>query len=137
MAGSNQDPKMREQQEPQRYAGGLAYGGYFAIPRYRGLTAGTTQTQAGAVALRPGANHVGTVAVANDGARLPGPTEFGLPAGTIVHVINRGANAMRVWPHVGGKLNAGTTDATDATTLAANTTRTYVLNDDLINWDWV
>lgn len=67
-----------------------------------GLTAGATQTQAGALALTKEMNRVTTVATAGDGVALPQAQ-----AGLTIIVINKGANSMQVYP-----INAGT-DAID------------------------
>lgn len=56
------------------------------------VTAGTTQTQAGATALTGQVVRVGTVATAGDGVRLPTSV-----AGLIVTLVNDGANPMKVY----------------------------------------
>jgi hypothetical protein len=84
-----------------------------------GITAGTTQTQAGAVALTGANNLVGTVAVANDGVRLPVAD-----VGDVIFVRNGGANTVKIYPPVGGAINGGTVNA--AVTLATLTSTRFV-----------
>lgn len=83
-----------------------------------GVTAGTTQTQAGATALVGATNVVGTVGTENDGVILPVAE-----TGDTVFVRNGGANTMKVYPPVGGAVNGGTANA--AVTLAAGASATY------------
>lgn len=83
-----------------------------------GITAGTTQTQAGATALTGTVNVVGTVAVANDGVILPV-----VEKGDNIFVRNGGANTVKIYPPVGGAVNGGTANA--AVTLAAGASTTF------------
>ena len=94
-----------------------------------GLTAGTTQTQAGGLALTAQINQVSTVANTNDTAVLPV-----LPAtGSIMcGIINDGANAMRIFPGAGDNLGAGV-NTQDAVNIPAGTMRTYISYDGT-NW---
>lgn len=84
-----------------------------------GITAGTTQTQAGATGLEQGINRVST-ATTNDGVRLP----FG-SAGDLCIVRNEGGAAIKIWPPSGYKIDSGTTNAADANTLADGSAREY------------
>ena len=59
-----------------------------------GLTAGTTQTQAGALALTSIINDVTTVAVDLDGVKLPTAV-----ADDKITIYNNGAKVMKVWPN--------------------------------------
>jgi hypothetical protein len=94
--------------------GARAVGGYAAV------TAGTTQTQAGATPLTGAINYV-TTGNASDGVLLPS----GYAVGDMVIVVNSSANALNVYPGTGGKINnAGS--ANDAKALAANTTGLYI-----------
>lgn len=69
-----------------------------------GLTSAGT-TQAGAALIQHEFAEFGTVA-ASSGARLPTPAEAGgLQAGDKYTVANMGANALLVYPPVGGKVN--------------------------------
>ena len=67
-----------------------------------GITAGTTQTQAGATALTKMLNIVATVATANDGVKL-----MSAEAGAQQKIVNRGANNLKIWPFLGDDLGAG------------------------------
>ena len=113
--------KTREQIDPMKFTKPTT----FAAPRIEGIktgiTAGTTQTQAGAAQLGYDYNLVSTCANANDGVRLP-PME----AGYVLKIRNSGAANLKIWPASGEKCNGGTTDAADTTVLAAGATRTYV-----------
>lgn len=72
----------------------------FAVPNLystaTGITAGTTQTQAGATQLTAEWNNVTTVAVANDGVKLPTAV-----AGLSITIKNTGANTAKVYPFLG------------------------------------
>lgn len=93
-----------------------------------GLTASSTQTQAGALALTGFVNIITTVAVTADAVKLP-------PAvtGHWLIVINRGALSMAIWPSSGDSIHTGAVDAVSASNLAAGGTRMYLaINDE--NW---
>lgn len=66
-----------------------------------GITAGTTQTQAGATALTGRYNNVTTVGTAGDGVKLPTAS-----AGLKVTVRNSGANTLKCYPATSDNLNA-------------------------------
>lgn len=87
-----------------------------------GITAGTTQTQAGATKLVSNYNNVATCANANDGVQLPSAAAIG----QTIQIRNSGAANLKIWPASGEKCNTGTTDAGDTTVLAAAATRTYI-----------
>lgn len=72
----------------------------------RGITAGATQTQAGATQLIRPENLVTTVATAGDGVRLPDAV-----AGQVVIVRNAGAAALAVYPSTGEDINGGSANA--------------------------
>jgi hypothetical protein len=65
------------------------------------ITAGTTQTQAGATLLTKDINDVTTVGSAGDGVRLPSAI-----AGTSITVKNSGANILAVYPFLADSINA-------------------------------
>ncbi len=92
-----------------------------------GLTAGTTQTQAGGLALTAEINEVATVANANDTVVLPTAV-----AGLKVTIINNGANAMRIFPASGNDLGAG--NNTQMTTALATTDMITFVAYDATNW---
>lgn len=69
-----------------------------------GLTAGTTQTAAGATALTGAINTVTVVAADNDGVILPA----GRGVGDVVVVANLdSAQDIKVYPNTGGTINSG------------------------------
>ena len=96
-----------------------------------GITAGTTQTMAGATALTSDINQVSTTAVANDGVALPPAV-----AGLIIRIINNGAENLQIWPSDGASdaIDGGSVDAVDANVLAAAATRTYI-SYNATNWE--
>lgn len=71
---------------------------YFAVT---GITAGTTQTQAGGTLLTGEFNNITTVGTSLDGVRLPSAA-----AGLGITVRNSGANILRVWPFSGDAINS-------------------------------
>lgn len=68
-----------------------------------GLTA-TGSTQATALLITSCSNIINTAA-ASTGVRLPGATESRAGVGDIIAVYNLGANALAVYPPVGGTIN--------------------------------
>lgn len=92
------------------------------------ITAGSTQTQAGATALTTDLNRVTTVTTTGDGVKLPSAA-----AGLEITIINSGANALQVWPASGDAIDGGAADAVDSNTLAAGSSRKY-LAVDATNW---
>ncbi len=71
------------------------------------VTAGTTQTQAGATLINSSYSVVTTVTVAGDGVRLPGA---GANAGDIIVIMNNGANSLAVYPAVSDSLGEAGVD---------------------------
>ena len=69
------------------------------------ITAGTTQTQAGATQLVGDFNAVTTVATALDGVKLPTAKP-----GIRVAVRNAGASVLRIWPFSGDTINGQAAD---------------------------
>jgi len=91
------------------------------------VTAGSTQTQAGATVLGMGLNRV-TTASANDGVKFP------LPGGGDECIIRNDSGAtIKIWPQTSGKVDDGSADAVDANTLANNKSRAYRATDST-NW---
>jgi hypothetical protein len=73
-----------------------------------GLTAGATQTAAGATALTGALNTVTVVAADNDGVILPA----GRGVGDVVVVANLdAAQDIKVYPNTGGAINGGSANA--------------------------
>jgi hypothetical protein len=86
------------------------------------ITAGTTQTIAGAYALTSPLSHVTTCANASDGVALPANV-----VETQITIVNGGAYDLKIWPNNGASdtINGGSADAADANLLAAGDSRTY------------
>lgn len=97
-----------------------------------GLTSAGT-TQAGATLIQHEFAEFGTVG-ASSGARLPTPAEIGgLQAGDNVVVANNGANALLVYPPVGGKI--GTAAANAALSIpAGKAAKFFVSVASPLNW---
>lgn len=117
----NNEELTNELRAPQKFSGGAIFVQLDEVAVQTGITAGTTQTQAGATPVFGSFVNVATVANANDGIRLPN-----LEAGNVLRIRNSGANNLKIWPAVDEKCNGGTTDAADTTVLASGATRTYV-----------
>ena len=95
------------------------------------LTAGTTQTMAGALALTKDINIVTVVGSDDDGVALPTAV-----AGKEVTIINSdSAQRLQVWPGNGfsDSIDSGSANAVDANKLEAGSVRTYVA-DGSTNW---
>jgi hypothetical protein len=90
-----------------------------SVGGFETITAGTTQTQAGATQLAGGVSVV-TVTTANDGVRLP----LDMAQGDVIYVVNSSANSLNVYPNTGGRINNGTVNATKA--LVANMSGAYI-----------
>lgn len=91
------------------------------------ITAGSVQTQSGATPLVLGSNRV-TSASVNDGVRLPLTT-----GGGECFIRNDSGAAIKVWPQSGGKINGGSANAADSSTLTTGSSRTYRAMDEE-NW---
>ncbi len=68
-----------------------------------GITASTTQTQAGATPLTGKVNEIDTVAITLDAVRMPPAAASTEP----VRVINNGAETIQIFPAVDNDLGAG------------------------------
>lgn len=91
-------------------------------------TAGTTQTQAGALAITSPIMRISTCANSGDGVKLPTAA-----ANLDVLIINDGAEAAQIWPNTSDTIDGGSADAVDANTLAAGSARRYITLD-AVNW---
>ena len=91
-----------------------------------GITASTTQTQAGGTALKRGINEVSVCANANDTVTLPTAV-----AGVSVTIINNGAQTLRIYPFLGDNLGTG---LDTLTTLAAGSNVTFTAFN-TVNWE--
>jgi hypothetical protein len=93
------------------------------------ITAGSTQTQAGATALTAMINRVTVSGTNGDGVKLPTAI-----AGLEVLIINDdSAQTIQVWPNTSDAINGGSANAVDAKTLAAGGSRRYAAID-ATNW---
>jgi len=93
------------------------------------ITAGTTQTQAGATALTSEINRVTVSGTNGDGVKLPTAV-----AGYEVLIINDdAAQTIQIWPASGDAIDGGAADAADVNTLAAGSSRRYITTD-TTNW---
>ena len=89
------------------------------------ITAGSTQTQAGATALTGTFNRVTVSGTNGDGVELPAAS-----AGLEVTIDNAdAAQTIDVWPATGNKIEGGSDNAVDPTSIAAGTSRTYFCVD--------
>lgn len=93
------------------------------------ITAGTTQTQAGATALTKNTNRVTVVGTNGDGVKLPTAV-----AGLEILIINDdSAQTLKIWPADSDAIDGGSADAVDANQLAAGSSRRYIAVD-ATNW---
>ena len=89
------------------------------------ITAGSTQTQAGATALTGTFNRVTVSGTNGDGVKLPAAS-----AGLEVTIDNAdAAQTIDVWPATGNKIEGGSDDAVDPTSIQFGTSRTYFCVD--------
>lgn len=84
----------------------VSFGGLNVQSTSTGLTASTTQTQVGALALPASFNNISTVANAGDAVRLP---VIGL--GKTITVKNSGVSPLQVFPATGNSIDGGTANA--------------------------
>jgi hypothetical protein len=93
------------------------------------ITAGATQTQAGATPLTALINRVTVVGTDNDGVRLPS-AEAGL---RILIVNDDAAQDVLAWPATGDRIDGGTVNGAAAAAIGEGTSREYVAVD-ATNW---
>ena len=104
-------------------------GGNFVKSITNSITAGATQTQAGATALTKDINRVTTVGADNDGVKLPTAS-----AGLEILIINADAGQdIQIWPNTGDAINGGSANAVDSSALGEGATRRYIAAD-ATNW---
>ena len=84
------------------------------------ITAGTTQTQAGATALTALENRISVCANSGDGVLLPSSS-----IRKNCNIINQGAQPLRIWPDGTNGANGGGAGLADPTDLAAGESRNY------------
>ena len=108
---------------------GVIAGGNFTKSVTDSITAGATQTQAGATALTKDINRVTTVGADNDGVKLPTAS-----AGLEILIINADAGQdIQIWPNTGDAINGGSANAVDSSALGEGATRRYIAAD-ATNW---
>ena len=108
---------------------GVTAGGNFTKSVTDSITAGATQTQAGATALTKDINRVTVVGADNDGVKLPTAS-----AGLEILIINADAGQdIQIWPNTGDAINGGSANAVDSTALGEGATRRYIAMD-ATNW---
>ena len=108
---------------------GVTAGGNFTKSVTDSITAGATQTQAGATALTKDINRVTTVGTDNDGVKLPTAS-----AGLEILIINADAGQdIQIWPNTGDAINGGSANAVDSSALGEGATRRYIAAD-ATNW---
>ena len=108
---------------------GVTAAGNFTKSVTDSITAGATQTQAGATALTKDINRVTTVGTDNDGVKLPTAS-----AGLEILIINADAGQdIQIWPNTGDAINGGSANAVDGTPLGEGATRRYIAAD-ATNW---
>jgi hypothetical protein len=89
------------------------------------ITAGSTQTQGGATALTGTFNRVTVSGTNGDGVKLPAAS-----AGLEVTIDNAdAAQTIDVWPATGNKIEGGSDNAVDPTSIQFGTSRTYFCVD--------
>ena len=94
-----------------------------------GITAGSTQTQAGATALTTEINTVTTVGTNGDGVKLPTAV-----AGQKVRIYNADtAQYISVWPNTSDTIDGGSANAVDGNAILFGGFREYIAYD-ATNW---
>ena len=109
---------------------GLTLSGLIKRDVNAGITAGTTQTQGGGVALTAEVNEVSTVANDDDTVVLPTAV-----AGLKIVIINNGANRLKIFPAASDNLGAGSNTAL-AGGVATGSNITFMAYD-ATNWEEV
>jgi hypothetical protein len=108
---------------------GLTMSGALIKSVTNSITAGSTQSQAGATALTTDINRVTVSGTDGDGVKLPTAV-----AGAKVEIINDdAAQTIQIWPATGDAIDGGSANAVDANTLAPGSDRTY-FSVDATNW---
>lgn len=109
--------------------GGITTSGTLKQSVTTGITAGATQTQAGATALTADINNVTIVGTNGDGVALPTAV-----AGLNITIINSdAAQSIQVWPATSDTIDGGAADAVDANSLNFGETRVYTSIDG-VSW---
>ena len=93
------------------------------------ITAGTTQTQAGATALFRQVNRVTASGTNGDGVKLP----FAAPGAICLVINDDSAQTVQVWPADSDAIDGGSANAVDGNILAPGMSRMYIAAD-ATNW---
>jgi len=108
---------------------GVIAGGNFVKSVTNSITAGATQTQAGATALTKDINRVTTVGADNDGVKLPSAA-----ARLEILIINDdAAQDIQIWPNTYDAIHGGSANAVDSNALGEGASRRYIAVD-ATNW---
>ena len=108
---------------------GAGIGGNFVKSITNSITAGATQTQAGATALTADINRVTVVGTDDDGVKLPAAS-----AGLEILIINADAGQdIQIWPNTDDAIDGGSANAVDGTALGEGASRRYIAVD-ATNW---
>jgi hypothetical protein len=100
-----------------------------AGPLTDSISAGSTQTQAGATAITTEVARVTVSGTDGDGVKLPTAV-----AGQKVLIINDdAAQTIKIWPNTSDAIDGGSADAVDANVLGPGSSREYVASD-ATNW---
>jgi hypothetical protein len=100
-----------------------------AGPLTDSISAGSTQTQAGATAITTEVARVTVSGTDGDGVKLPTAV-----AGQRVLIINDdAAQTIKIWPNTSDAIDGGSADAVDANVLGPGLSREYVASD-ATNW---
>ena len=95
-----------------------------------GITAGTTQSQAGSTELTTTLNNVTVSGTNGDGVKLPPAV-----AGLLCYIKNSdSAQTIQIWPNTSDTVDGGSANAVDANALSAGAVRLYMAVD---GTDWV
>lgn len=114
---------------PQKFEEPVEFSQPLTMSVESGITAGTTQTQAGAYVLSKSHSIIETVAVADDGVSLP----VARIIGQLVTVENLALLPAQIWPHLLGTISGGSVAGVDAIKLQVGEKRTYRATS-VLNW---
>jgi hypothetical protein len=109
--------------------GDVTVTGYVNKSLTTSITAGSTQTQAGATALTKDVNIITVSGTDGDGVKLPTAV-----AGSEILIINSdAAQTIQIWPNTDDTIDGGSANAVDSNALDAGGQRAYVA-DGAVNW---
>lgn len=90
-----------------------------------GIVAAGSNSQANATELSAFLNVVATVSATTRAVKLPAAAE-----GLMIAIHNTASTAVKVYPNTGDKINAASTNAVGAQTIAQNKGNIYIAQDD-------